>query len=136
MFRLLALAGLMLAASSALADGPPAPGRFQVAPGEGGGFVRLDTRTGTVSHCGLVEGVWRCDAVADPDADARLSALSAEVARLSASVAELSARVDALAAHSAPIAAKGPRTPGFADSVITRFLDLVRKLKHGPSDDA
>jgi hypothetical protein len=134
MLRLLAGLALLALSMPAFAEEAAAPGRFQLAPGEAGGFVRLDTRTGTVSHCGQREGVWRCDPLADPAADQRYDALFAEVARLSTAVNALSTRVDALAAvkvpAAAPQAAPAEPQPGFAASVLDRFLDLVRKLKH------
>lgn len=53
------------AASSAYATGDK-PGRFSMSPADGGGFVRLDTQTGVISHCQRAGGEWFCREMADP----------------------------------------------------------------------
>ncbi|MBX9759616.1 MAG: hypothetical protein K2Y29_12655 [Beijerinckiaceae bacterium] len=87
--RIAAIAAAMLAcaASGALAQGaavPPAAGqpaerdgRYTMTPAPDGGFLRLDTRTGAVSHCRTAEGSVQCRASADERA-----ALQAEIDRL------------------------------------------------------
>ena len=118
------------------------------------GFVRLDTVTGAVSHCRQISGAWQCQPLAGVD-DARLQALTAEVAKLTADVAVLGSRVDALAggkaapavpptasvmpspasapppATGAPAIATAPPHHGMIAEVLDRFLGLVRRLKHG-----
>ncbi len=66
---LVAIASAAVVVPAAAEDNAPAAGRYQLAPGEGSGFVRLDTRTGTVSHCRQQAGVWRCDPIVEFGAD-------------------------------------------------------------------
>lgn len=55
-------AGLVASAAS---NDPPAPaGRFTMAPVEGG-VLRMDTDTGTVSHCARKGTAWACETIAD-----------------------------------------------------------------------
>ena len=73
------------AASAAMAQGaaPPAAqqaerdGRYSMTPAPDGGFLRLDTRTGAVSHCRTADTGVQCRAGADERA-----ALQAEIDRL------------------------------------------------------
>jgi outer membrane murein-binding lipoprotein Lpp len=140
MVRPSVIAGLLLTALCAVsAPAQEQPGRFQIAPGEGGGFVRLDTRTGAVSHCAMRADGWFCEPIpgADSGLAATVEALSAEVARLRQEVNRLSAEVAAL--RSAPPAATGKpqmadeEAIGFAERVMRRFFDLVREMKHDDS---
>ncbi len=69
-------------ATAAMAQGPAAPpaerdGRYSMTPAPDGGFLRLDTRTGAVSHCRTGENGVQCRAGADERA-----ALQAEIDRL------------------------------------------------------
>lgn len=82
------------AAVSAAALAQPAPepdvapverdGRFSMTPAPGGGFLRLDTRTGAVAHCRILEGSVQCRSGADEQA-----ALQAEIDRLAKENADL-----------------------------------------------
>ena len=141
---LIALVTIVSAAAvlpAAAQDGAPPAGRFQLAPGEGSSFVRLDTRTGAVSHCRQENGVWHCQPIMDSGLADRVTALSGRVDRLSAEVDHLSRRVDALtvdagapppaSAAGEPIA--GNRT-GFARTAVHRLLEMMRVLKHGRAD--
>lgn len=120
--------------------GEPVAGRYLLGPSPSG-FVRLDTATGSTSHCRQEGAVWRCEPLLPGGnvIDDRLEALSSEVTRLSAALAALNARVAALVpvdrrAIAAPPAIESPpiaRTQGFAGQLVERFLDLVRTLKHG-----
>ena len=94
---ILATAITVVLVAPALSEEAPA-GRFQVSPADGGGFVRLDTRTGSVSHCGQRDGIWFCEVLADSGLKEQVTDLSAKVDRLSADVDRLAARVDQLAA--------------------------------------
>ena len=90
---------LILAATCAAAfaeDAAPAPGRYAIRPADDG-FVRLDTQTGAVTHCGQQDGVWHCDILAEDTAatDQRLAALAAEVLALRHEVDALAARLGA-----------------------------------------
>ena len=133
------LAGVILVAMGAGAPAQEPAGRFQIAPGESGGFVRLDTRTGAVSHCARRDSGWYCEPLAGADAgtDQRVNALSAEVERLTRELARLSAEVQALRTGtqaSPPAAVKDQKMSeeealGFAEKVMGRFFDLVREMK-------
>ena len=139
---LIVLAAIVSAAvgvPAAAQDGAPPAGRFQLAPGEGGGFVRLDTRTGAVSHCRQENGVWRCQPIMDSGLADRLTALSDKVDHLSSGLDRLSLRVDKLAADAAapaPAAADqtAGKSEGFAQTVVYRLLEMIRTLKHGHAD--
>ncbi len=134
---LFALVAIAVPGVSALSQEAPAA-RFLLTPGKDAGFTRLDTKTGAVSHCGQLDGVWSCEPFDDSDLQDHLSALSADVARLSAEVDRLSARIDALGPAPEAVAVQQPdqsddEQPGFADAVLRRFLDLVREIKRDPS---
>src|SRR5690606_31051714 len=68
-------------------------GRYQISPDERG-FVRLDTETGAMSHCGQQQGVWRCEPLAEGNDIARqLDELSATVSQLSEEFSQLEGRL-------------------------------------------
>jgi hypothetical protein len=119
---------------------PPAGDRAQryVLSAAPGGFVRLDTTSGAVSHCNQQAGVWYCDALAGEDAGlkARLDALTAEVAKLSTTVAAVGGRLAKLEVGEpklVPTSAPPPaaKRPGFAGQAVHRLVVLIRTLKHG-----
>jgi hypothetical protein len=137
---LIVLAAIVSAAvgvPAAAQDGAPPAGRFQLAPGDGGGFVRLDTRTGAVSHCRQENGVWLCQPIMDSGLADRLTALSDKVDHLSSGLDRLSLRVDKLTAvAAAPATADhtAGKSEGFAQTVVYRLLEMIRTLKHGHAD--
>ncbi len=105
-------------------------GRYAIEPSVDG-FIRLDTETGSISHCARRDGVWRCDILAE-DRSA-IDELAAEVKALGGRLDDLSARMDALEAGDravAPPEAVEP-APGFAELLIQRLFDLVRDMKRG-----
>jgi hypothetical protein len=65
-------------------------GRYTMSPTDGG-FVRLDTATGSMSLCSRKDGAWACEAMADQGADLRQ-----EVDRLTEENAELKAEIKRL----------------------------------------
>ena len=144
---LFALAGVAVLAAPAWSGDakPPAgvptgAGRYVLSAARDG-FVRLDTVTGTVSHCSQQAGVWHCDTIAGEDArlKARLDAISLEVAKVSTAVAALGARVADLskgAAPTAPVVAQpaAEKRPGLAVRAVGRFLAMIRTLKHGAAE--
>ena len=132
-------------ATTSAPDASVPSGRYQIAPDEDG-FVRLDTRTGAMTHCGKREGAWRCDVLAEErsDVDRRLDALAGKVEALSAEVARLAKRLAAVEAGFGASAAPAPeaRLPApeareedfdealsFAERLMRRFFDMVRELK-------
>lgn len=96
---------------------PETPGRYQMTA-DGEGFLRLDTLTGAISYCRLVDGRWRCDPADATSAPAGFAALADRVAALEAEIAALGrelraglaaagdgSRLDALAAQLAGLEA-------------------------------
>ncbi len=141
---LIALVTIVSAAAvlpAAAQDGAPPAGRFQLAPGKDSSFVRLDTRTGAVSHCRQDDGVWHCVPIMDSGLADRLTALSGKVDHLAAELDHLSLRVDGLAADAGtppPVTAAGDPTAGkptgLARTAVHRLLEMIRVLKHGRAD--
>ncbi len=138
------IAATAVVVPAAAQDGAPAAppaGRYQLTPGADSSFVRLDTRTGAVSHClPQKSGVWHCDPIMDSGLADRITALSGKVDRLATDLGDLSQRVDGLAAGAgapAPAAASertAGRPEGFAQTAVYRLLEMIRTLKHGRAD--
>jgi hypothetical protein len=123
----LALAGPAAAAET---------GRYVLKDVEGG-FIRLDTETGAVSHCRSRDDQWRCEPV--PDAQA---ALQDEINRLAEENAELQQRLAELGDPESEYGL-GPRLelPSQEDldqiftvleSFMRRFIDFARSLNEDP----
>lgn len=114
---LLAVVAIALAPAAAAQDAatgaqiiPPPPsggevGRFTFNPVVDG-LVRLDSRTGQVSHCRRRGRTWSCETVADDRA-----AYEAEIARLAGKVAALEAELARRAAAEAPKPGAEPAPP-------------------------
>lgn len=104
---------------------PPAePGRFAMAPAEGG-FLRLDKQTGAVSFCTVEGGLSVCRLSADEK-----TALEAEVARLSRENAELRAKLSSGVAppqKSLPSEEDFERTLSFTERFMRRMMKLFRE---------
>src|SRR4051794_32698283 len=75
------LAALVLTGTAAGDEVKPG-GRYAVQP-SADGFIRLDTETGAVSHCGRREGVWFCEKLVE------------DQTALERRIAELATRLDA-----------------------------------------
>lgn len=111
-----------------------AEGRYVLKDVEGG-FIRLDTETGAVSHCGLRNETWRCEPVADAQA-----ALQDEINRLAEENAALEQRLAELE-QGEP--GTGPRVElpseedidrifGVFERFMQRFIDFARSLNEDP----
>ena len=151
---LLALAPVSQAASAEAADTSPAaapqssttpdsarPGRYTMVPAEGG-FVRLDTETGTVSHCrrgdASTGSVWTCAAIPEnvlsrPDP---ATALAGKVDALEREVAGLRTRLDdvegGLKARATAELSGDPeldKALNFSEELMSRFFGMVREMK-------
>jgi len=128
---------------------PPA-GRFTMVPAEGG-FVRLDTTTGLVSHCrretSEPSAGWRCAAIPEavlntPD---RVSELGEEVEALGREIAALRMRLDALDRRETAAKPVPPRrlqddeemekALDFSEELMRRFFGLVQEMKRAPDED-
>jgi hypothetical protein len=83
-----AVAALGLATAAPAAE--QSQRRYTMSPTDGG-FIRLDTATGSMSLCSRKDGNWVCEAMADPSADLRQ-----QVDRLTEENAELKAEVKRL----------------------------------------
>lgn len=162
---LLAVAAITLSPAAAAQDAvtgaqiiPPPPagseiGRYTFNPVVDG-LMRLDSRTGQVSHCRRRGPAWSCETVADDRA-----AYEAEIARLAGKVtsleAELAQRAKAEAPkpglepappvppQSVPPSASKPSPPWpgdeeveramrYLEGLFRRFLTLVDKLRQEP----
>jgi hypothetical protein len=121
---------LLAAASPALAQQPADPattenGRYSMTPVQDG-FLRLDTRTGAVAMCRVVNGAPECRLAADERA-----ALETEIGRLQAQNRDLR-----LKAPPGPAAAPPPNLPSeqdmdralsFAETFIRRMMRIMRE---------
>ena len=122
-------------------------GRYTMVPAEGG-FVRLDTQTGTVSHCrrgdAAAGSVWTCAAIPEnvlstPDPAV---ALAGKVDALEREVATLRGRLDAVEGG---LKAKGTaqssgdpeldRALNFSEELMSRFFGMVREMKRETDGD-
>lgn len=139
MVRYAMMLGLALCAGPALAQtsSPPVTipggdatqnGRFSMSP-TADGFLRLDTRSGAVSHCRMVDGNVQCRSGADERA-----ALDAEIERLSKDNAELRRKL-AAATDQAPTARLRNALPtdeevnkavGFMEQFMRRMMRVMR----------
>jgi hypothetical protein len=99
-----------------------------------GGFIRLDTANGTVSHCRSRDGHWRCEMVADAQ-----DALEDEIGRLAEENGALKQRLAQLEAElqaqrgtggvlELPSAEDLDRVMGFIERFMRRFIDFARGL--------
>jgi hypothetical protein len=99
-------------------------GRYTMTPTEGG-FLRLDTLTGTVSFCTIKDGLSVCRAGTDEKA-----ALEAEVSRLNQENAELKAK---LSGAPTPESKRSSNLPSEEDfertlSMTERFVRRIMKI--------
>jgi cell division protein FtsB len=107
-----------------------------------GGLIRLDTKTGSLSHCSVAAGEWTCRSLLD---DRRL--YQDEVAALEGENAALKARIGALETRIRELEAKRgsrlelpsdeeiDRLMGLIDRMMRRFLDFARSLDGGKGGD-
>ncbi len=154
--RIVAIAALAALLCSGLAASaqraPDEAGRFTIAP-QDDGFLRLDTRSGAVSHCRKdTAGEWSCVPFNEGEA-----ARSDAIAALEKRIATLSAELDALRADLArlkgetgtgtppppapsmpqpeaekstlPNEAELERALSFMEIVMRRFLTMVQEMK-------
>jgi hypothetical protein len=120
------LAALVLTGTAAGDEIKPG-GRYAVQPSDDG-FIRLDTETGAVSHCGRREGVWFCEKLVEDRTalERRIDALAARLDALTRAVAGLAARPPAVAA---PAPAPVVERSDFTTRLMHRFYALIRRMK-------
>jgi hypothetical protein len=99
------------------------PGRFTMTP-VADGALRLDTRTGRVSHCKNDARGWTCTSVADERA-----AYEEEIGRLQARLAKVEAELAARSALTPPSDADLDRAVGFVEKLFRRFMAMIENLK-------
>ncbi|HEY8580231.1 MAG TPA: hypothetical protein VIL72_10125 [Beijerinckiaceae bacterium] len=143
MVRMAMIAAAALAAAAAYAQDPrpeagadgARDGRFSMTPA-GDGFLRLDTRTGAVSHCRTNGNGLQCRAGADERA-----ALDAEIERLGKENAELKRKL-AQATDQAPGARLRNALPtddevnramGWMEQFMRRMMRVMRE--EAPKDE-
>jgi hypothetical protein len=110
-------------------DAPKADGRFSMTPA-GEGFLRLDTRTGAVSHCLVTPAGAQCRAGADERA-----ALEAEIDRLTKDNADLRGKLAAAGdqtpggrlRNALPSQEEMDRAMGWMESFMRRMMRLMRE---------
>jgi len=145
------ISGSALAETPTASQAPPAaadaarPGRYTMVPAEGG-FVRLDTETGTVSHCRRGDAasgsVWTCAAIPEdvlsrPDPAV---ALGAKVTELEREVADLRARLEDVEGRASTRAVAPTGDPeldkalNFSEELMSRFFGMVREMKREADD--
>ena len=127
---------LALSSSAALAE-TTAAGRYTMTPTDGG-FLRLDSVTGSVAVCTAKDSAWSC--AATPDS---ALALQSEIDRLAAENDSLKAENERLEAagtnaERSPLAdlpsdAEIDRAMGFFEKVLRRFKAIVEDLKKEPA---
>jgi hypothetical protein len=105
-------------------------GRFTLKEAGQNTFVRLDTLTGSVSHCSSEAGEWSCKSVRDDRA-----ALHEEIAELKKENAELKQRlakgkdIEPDARLTLPSEAEIDRWLALVEKYFERFLSLIRRLE-------
>lgn len=117
-----AVAGLAVSAQEAEAPSV----RFTLSASDDGGYLRLDTETGAVSHCAQANGRWRCE----PAGEAPVSD-SAAMARIEARLAELQAALGGIAGLDGRIAAlerSGPRQAAEMRALLTEVENLADEV--------
>ncbi|MEA2832464.1 MAG: hypothetical protein QOG66_666 [Methylobacteriaceae bacterium] len=134
---LLALA--LLSATPALAQQPADPataenGRYSMTPVQDG-FLRLDTRTGAVAMCRLVNGAPECRLAADERA-----ALENEIGRLQAENKELHLKPPGPSAAAPPSSSLSEhdmdKALSFAERFMRRMMRIMREQGDGPDKTA
>lgn len=149
--RIILLAAVsLLVCGSALAQGsappPGLPGRYAIAPA-GEGFVRLDTQTGTVSHCERQQGQWLCEPAVESSGEifSALTGLNHGLANLTEATGSLWEEIEALKRRADAIEATALRKSdakltaseekeldqilGVSDQMMRRLYGLVAAIK-------
>lgn len=123
MIRVCALFLVLGLAGPALAQPADDAGRFTMTP-VADGALRLDTRSGRVSHCKNDAAGWTCTSVADERA-----AYEEEIARLQARLAKVEAELAGRSAFTPPSDADLDRAVGFMERFFRRFMAMIENLK-------
>ncbi len=124
--------GTLLSAFAASAEDTSADGGYSLQPATGD-YLKIDRRTGDVSHCAARDGAWSCQLIADDRKayEDRIAELEAENDRLGKRIAALEARDSAARA---PLLDKDDerRLQEFfdlGDRMFRHFFGLVEHLR-------
>jgi hypothetical protein len=120
---------LSLALMLAVPAGAAETGRYVLKDVEGG-FIRLDTETGAVSHCAVRNDTWRCEPVADAQAALQdeINRLTQENAELEQQLAELDGEPGRAPSIELPSDEDLDRVFGMFEKFMQRFIDFARGL--------
>jgi hypothetical protein len=131
---LLSLATPVLAQQSADSAATAENGRYSMTPVQDG-FLRLDTRTGAVAMCRLVNGAPECRPAADERA-----ALENEIGRLQAENRDLRLKPpgpgDAGPPSGLPSEQDMDKALSFAERFMRRMMRIMREQGDGPDKTA
>ena len=128
----LLVSGTLVSASVVLAQTPPADNGYSLQPAVGD-YLKIDRRTGDVSHCAARDGAWSCQLIAEDRKayEERIAELEAENDRLSKRLAALEQQNNN---ERAPLLDKDDerRVQEFldlGDRMFRHFFDLVERLR-------
>jgi hypothetical protein len=129
---ILLASGTLLSITAASAQDPPADDGYSLQPAVGD-YLKIDRRTGDVSHCSARDGVWSCQLIPEDRKayEERIAELEAENDRLGKRLAALEARDSAART---PLLGKEDerRLQEFfdlGDRMFRHFFDLVERLR-------
>lgn len=124
--------GTVISASIVLAQTPPIDDGYSLQPAVGD-YLKIDRRTGDVSHCAARDGAWSCQLIAEDRKayEERIAELEAENDRLNKRLAALEAQKKEA---QAPLLDKDDerRLQEFldlGDRMFRHFFDLVERLR-------
>ena len=127
---------LLIASLPAMAE--EEAGRYSMAQVEDG-ILRLDTRTGQVSHCQVADTQWVCRSAADDRAalDDEIAELQEEKDALRARIAELEAVAEANDGRNLalPSDEELDEVIGFMERLMRRFYAFAESLRNEPGED-
>jgi hypothetical protein len=130
LLALICLAALAAPAHAQPADPATENGRYSMTPVQDG-FLRLDTRTGAVALCRLVNGAPECRLAADERA-----ALENEIGRLQAQNRDLRLKApgpgDAGPPSGLPSEQDMDKALSFAERFMRRMMRIMREQGDGP----
>lgn len=142
--RIFLIALALIFALSAAAGSTQQTGRY-ILKHAGDGFVRLDTRTGSLAHCLKIDGKWQCESL-----DTGKSVHSTEIAQLKQQNKNLTNRVARLEAKLRELSGetRKPKSKlglpsdqeldeimGFFEKLVMRFMQFARTLQDAPGED-
>ncbi len=131
-----ALAALLMMSTSALAQ--EEAGRYSMAEVENG-ILRLDTKTGDVSHCQTVEEQWICRTAADDREalDDEIDELNEENEELRRRIAELETEVQNSEGNrlGLPNDEELEEVIGFMERLMRRFYAFAESLRNEPAEE-